>query len=206
MSIYSKEIIRNILIILTIIGLSLTDAQSEEWRLKPEQSSLNYLSSKLIPGSLTTIFEKNKFEKFSGRISNNNEAHLIIDMASVNTGIEIRNQRIMEHVFLTKQYPQAELSLKLPNLENMAPVSDHKINAILSMRGKQQNISTIVRISQLTDLSGKKQLLVQNITPVLIKSEDYQMQEGFEKLREIAKLFKIPTTIPVNFSFLFVSS
>ena len=187
-----------VLSVLTILFLA--DATASEWKLDNDQSSLTYLSSKLVPESLVAIFEPNRFEKFSGSITAQGKVDVTIDMASVKTGVDIRDQRVMEHVFMVKRYPQATVSLSLPAklLATGTSGTLHRFKASLMMRGVRKDIYTTIRIDRLDNT-----LLVQSVSPLLVNALDYGMVDGFEKLRELVGLFNIPTTIPVSFSFVF---
>ena len=84
------------------------------WTLDPERSSVTYLSSKMAAESYAAIFEPNRFRRFSGGIGDDGEARVVIDLGSVDTGVERRDERVKEHVFMVAKHPQATVSLSLP--------------------------------------------------------------------------------------------
>ena len=54
-------------------------------------------------------------------------------------------------------------------------------------------------------VSGLKDngLQVHTLSPILVKAVDFGLIEGIEKLRTVAKLSSIDTTIPVTFTLVF---
>ena len=176
------------------------------WTLDPERSSVTYLSSKMVAESYAAIFEPNRFHRFSGVIGDDGEARVVIDLGSVDTGVEIRDERIREHVFMVARYPQATLSLSLPRAaqRGMAPgeTALHRLSATLAMRGQSHSLDARVRVTGL----DRGALMVETVEPVLLDAKAYGMLEGFQTLKGLVGLFNIPTTIPVSLSAVFVRS
>ncbi|MDD9805865.1 MAG: YceI family protein [Gammaproteobacteria bacterium] len=176
------------------------------WTLDPERSSVTYLSSKMAAESYAAIFEPNRFRRFSGGIGDDGEARVVIDLGSVDTGVEIRDERVKEHVFMVAKHPQATVSLSLPRAarRGMAPgeTALHRLTATLAMRGQSHPLDAQVRVTGL----GGGALLVETVEPVLLDAKAYGMLDGFETLKGLVGLFNIPTTIPVSLSAVFVKS
>ena len=64
-----------------------------EWTLSPD-SSVKFLSTKN-----TNITEVHEFTQVSGSVSDQGSAKIAIDLSSVETGIEIRNERMQSMLF-----------------------------------------------------------------------------------------------------------
>lgn len=182
--------------------LPATSVATQRWALDASQSSLTYLSSKMIGETFNTTIEPNRFKELSGTIAANGQVEIMVDMNSVDTGIEIRNERVRKYVFVTEQYPYAKITLSLPD------VSAHKdqsraVKVQLVMRGQNKDITASVYVRRYFTASGKEILVAQSASPILLNAVNYGMLDGFEKLRGLAKLFNITTTIPVSFHLLF---
>src|SRR5690606_31654272 len=90
-----------------IVALLLSSAAQAEWTLDNEASAFYYVTSKA-----GAVSELNSFGNLSGTIADDGSATLSIDLASVNTAIEIRDQRMRDIVFKVGEFPRAEVALK----------------------------------------------------------------------------------------------
>ena len=176
-----------------------------DWQLDPKQSSLQFISSKLVQKSFGVVFEVNQFDKFSGSIDQK-QAWLTIETASVNTRVPMRDERIRKHVLQSIRYPQArvQININAQAVEKIKLGSIHtqEINGTLTLANQTRPISArvdIVRIDANT-------LMVQTQAPILFDAKQYQMEEGFLKLKQFVNLFNIPTTIPINLRLVFKRS
>ena len=68
-----------------------------DWNLVTEESKLNFISIKA-----SNIAEIHSFKKISGSVKENGEAQLTINLASLETLIPIRNERMGKLLFETK--------------------------------------------------------------------------------------------------------
>ncbi len=171
-----------------------------DWTVARDRSEITYLSSKMT-GGFSTIFENNRFTNFSGDISDDGEVVLNIDVNSVDTGVAIRNERVIEHVFDAAKHPQATVTLSVGDatVKRYPPGYTRTVEASLTMRGVSRRVTGEVSVTQAND-----GLLVQTTSPILVNAVDYGMLDGFETLKDLVKLFNIPTTIPVSFKLVFV--
>ncbi len=168
------------------------------YELDASQSSLFFVSSKKLH-----VLETHHFDLMAGEISSDGDASLRLGLDSVATGIDIRNQRMREHLFDTANFAQAEIlaSVDLAQLYAMAlgDVAEIELTALLNLHGFTQPIQTTVRVTKLENQS----LLVQNTHPIMLLADDYGLSEGVETLRQLAGLDVISHSVPVNFTLLF---
>jgi len=179
----------------TAVLLSLMSASAfADWTLDNEQSTVSFVSVKK-----GTVMEAHHFNTISGNLSEAGKFSLNIELSSVNTAIAIRDQRMSEHLFETSQFSHATINALIP----AALLSSLKANKTikttlsseLSLHGQTLPISVIVSITKLTDGS----LLVASVKPAIIKAADFELVKGIEKLRQLAGLPSISTTVPVSF-------
>lgn len=173
-------------------------AEPQSWLLDTQKSSLWFVSTK----KLHTL-ENHTFTSLAGAITAEGDASLAITMDSIESAIDIRNERMREHLFETSMYPEAEvmMSVDVAELAQMpagaSEVSD--ISALLNLHGVSVPVQAQVRISKLPDGA----LLVNNLQPILLAAADFNLDTGIETLKQLAGLSSISYTVPVNFHLLF---
>ena len=169
-----------------------------DWQLINADSQLSFVSIKT-----THIAERHSFSRLSGRIEESGRAHLTVDLGSVNTGIEIRDQRMRDLLFNIVEIPNAKFT------------TDLNVNAANALRaGEQTNllVQGELRVNKLsvdieTELSvvrlAENRVIVSTKTPMLLNASSLGLAEGVEQLRAIANLPDISLAVPVTFQLLF---
>jgi polyisoprenoid-binding protein YceI len=173
-------------------------AAQGDWTLDAEASQLNFVSIKS-----GDIAEVHHFSGLSGSVSEDGTAELVIDLATVETGILIRNERMREHLFQTDTYPQATLTaeIDLAALYDLAPgdQTELTLDGVLDLHGVQLPISADVLVS---DLNGSR-VIVSTQGPVMIHAEDFNLQAGLDTLQDLAGLPSITPAVPVTATLVF---
>lgn len=164
------------------------------WQLNQENSSINFISVKK-----EHITENHYFDKFSASISEEGNVNLEIALSSVNTKIDIRNERMKEHLFNVSVTPTATFTTQV-NMKEIAqlPVGESKAMQVageVNLHGQSQNVTLKALV---TKLSNEK-ILVVSQESLIIKAQDFGLVAGINKLQELAKLPSITHTVPVNF-------
>mgnify|MGYP003113257904 CR=1 FL=1 len=172
-----------------------------DWQLAAGESHLNFVSVKS-----GTIAEAHSFSGLSGSVTPDGNAELVIDLATVRTGIDIRDERMREHLFETETYPDARVTLPVDvaALEAdgvLQPGDRVAINAeaTLDLHGMSVPLETHLTVTRLSD----DRVLVETSVPVLLHVEDFGLGGGLETLREIAGLPGIAPVTPVTVSLVF---
>ncbi len=169
-----------------------------DWQLNKELSTLSFTSVKK-----EHIAENHHFEQLDASITKNGNVTLTIDLASVNTNIPIRDQRMKEHLFNTAMFPKATFSSQLSsNLISQLAIGQsekHQIKGKVDLHGHVQEVSAAVLLTKISD----NKLLVVSLKPLLINASQYSLVVGINKLRELAKLPSIGQTVPVSFALSF---
>jgi polyisoprenoid-binding protein YceI len=183
---------------LTLLGLGLFCGQSfAAWQLDNEKSSLHFISTKK-----EHISEVHQFTQLNGSVSDDGQLRVEIALASVETNIDIRNQRMREKLFMVDKMPTATLSAKLPETLLNLPVGGSTvvtISAKLTLNGQSENIDVAVQVSRLS----AQTLMADSVKPILINAADYKLAEGIEILKGLAGLPSISLAVPVNFNLSF---
>lgn len=175
--------------------LSLTSLNvSADWQVDNTHSVVSFISVKK-----TNVMEAHYFKSLSGRLSDAGTFSLAIDLASVETNVAIRNQRMQAHLFEQDKFANAFVSASIAP----STLAQLKVNQTVSMpltgqldlHGETQPIELLVSVTKLSDSS----LLVASQKPVMIYASQFNLVEGIEKLRQLANLPSIATTVPVSF-------
>lgn len=187
--------IKSILIFLLSLYSSFSFA---DWVLVPEDSNLTFVSIKK-----DKVGEIHNFSELEGVIRKNGEVFLDIKLASVETNIPIRNERMKTYLFETDAFPSAKIMGKV-ELSKVAKLKKgsyyHVEQAVeLTMHGKTKNLVAHLQVFKLND----NQIQVSTLNPVLINASDFVLSDGIAKLQELAKLPSIAHVVPVNFNFVF---
>ena len=165
------------------------------WSLDNDSSSLSYVTNKAA-----AISEVNTFTVLKGGITDAGQATLAIDLSSVDTEIEIRNQRMREIVFETDHYASAIVTLDVSdlNLSAMAngDIVRQSVEAELSLHGLTERVDADVVVVKTSD--GGVQ--VSSSSPILVNAGTFGLADAVEELKEIAGLPSINPNVSVSFS------
>ncbi len=173
-----------------------TPALAESWTLAPAGSHLAYGSIKK-----DTLGEVNSFTGLSGHVTPGGKAEVEIDLSSIETNIDIRNERMIEHVFrkagtasLTAEFDMAEVSGL-----SVGETTTVDAQAVLSLSGTDVAFDAEMFVARLTET----QVMVSTNDMVFISTEDAGVNAGVDKLMEIASLPGITRTVPVTARLIF---
>ena len=174
--------------------LASVSAQAGEWMLNNEQSQLSFISTKKV-----NVAEVHQFGTLSGGLNEAGQFTMEIDLASVDTGIEIRDSRMKEFLFDIVDFPKAVISASVePEMVTNLPVGESMASTIdgqLNLHGQQHPLSINVLVTKVSE----QELLVVSSQPLVLNAADYELVQGVEKLRELAGLPSISYAVPVSF-------
>ncbi|MGZ9898099.1 YceI family protein [Shewanella gaetbuli] len=181
-------------LIVSILSVLAHPVFAANWQVDNDLSSVSFISTKK-----GDIAEVHKFKQVSGTLDEQGKFSLTIDLASVDTGISIRDERMQGLLFEVAQYPTLTLSASVPpKLVNDLAVGSTTvadIEATIDLHGQQQKKVFKVLVAKLSD----KKLMVTSLAPVVVQAQDFGLVAGVEKLRAIAGLSSISLAVPVSF-------
>ena len=176
------------------VALVLSGASAwADWQLDSSQSTLTFLSDKNAG-----VVEQHAFEVFEVAVSQAGEIRAEIELASVETRIGIRNERMRDMLFQVAEFPKATLNGSLGELDLASVGAVPQMASIpltLSLHGSAQTLVADVWVSQ-----AEGALYVSTVNPILVRAADFGLAEGIEALRAVAGLKTIGQTVPVSFS------
>ena len=186
---------RNTLVVSLFAGLlAITaEAAAASWTLNNDLSRLSFVSIKA-----TDIGEVHKFTQLRGSIADG-KVSVSINLASVDTLIPIRDERMQQVLFETEIFPSAEISAAInpATLNELAAgsVATMAVEANLALKGQ-----TVPLTAQLLAVrAGENKVVIASLQPVLLTAAAAGLTDGVEKLREIAGLPNISQAVPVSF-------
>ena len=171
---------------------------SADWQLLNKDSQLNFISTKNIK-----VSEIHHFSNLSGSLTSAGELSVDIDLASVETGIDIRNSRMREKLFMVENFPKATLTASLPKeivAFTKGQAGTFTIPAKLSVLGQHKDIEVKVQVTK----TDHNRFVATSVQPVMISAEDYGLQEGIDWLQNVAGLSSISPNVPVTFNLTFI--
>jgi len=184
-----------------ILLASLPLAAQADWQLKAEDSALYFVSIK--SGS---IAETHHFKKLDGLVDPAGKLELLIDLTSVDTAVDIRDERMRELLFDTGQFAQAQLTgeLDASEYQNLKPGESVRIepSLTLSLHGQSQELDASLTLTKAANGS----LRAMTRTPVIVNAGDFGLLEGLEKLRGLAGLPSIAQAVPVTAELVFTET
>jgi hypothetical protein len=171
------------------------------WDLDNSRSKVSFVSTKAID-----IAEVHHFSMLVGRLSSNGKAVLTIELASVETGIPVRNERMSEMLFETNKFPLATVRTRvgMDVIDAMAAGGSTRMAAELEvdLHGVRVAIEATLVVAKLDENT----LMVTSSEPVILNAGTVELSAGIESLREVASLPSIGNAVPVYFNLTFVQS
>jgi polyisoprenoid-binding protein YceI len=180
-------------LVLTLLLLAPCGMAWAGWDLDSTTSRVNFVSVKN-----NAVGELHSFTSLIGFITNSGKAEVTIDLGSVETSIDLRNQRMREQLFEITTFPTAKVSAQLdPAVLAVATdggVLTADLPVTLSLHGHDKALTIpVVVIGE----SGKH-LRVFSAKPVLINAADFGLDAGVQALQKVAGLQAISTSVPVT--------
>ncbi|CAB0150177.1 hypothetical protein PSI9734_00743 [Pseudidiomarina piscicola] len=173
---------------------SLSPVRADTWQLDPEQSNLNFVS---VKNDFTA--ETHTFNQLNGELKGE-KLRISIPVASLDTSIAIRNERMLEHLFSANEFATVSATADVPATIYRAASATVSVPAVIpltvTIAGQTAQLDANVQITRLST----DRLRATTTQPLLINSRQFQLAEGINKLREIAGLERIDYVIPVTFS------
>jgi hypothetical protein len=171
------------------------------WTLDPAGSRLAYVSIKA-----GEVAENNRFDTLSGSVAADGTATLEIALASVNTGVDIRNERMREIFFEVADNPSATVTAKLDPAAFAGLAVDQSITrplkATVALKGASSEIETEVLVTRVTP----DRVIVVPTAPVIVSTDMFGLTDELGELRALAQLPSITPAVPVTFTLAFVRS
>ena len=179
-----------------LLSLTLLSTQAfAAWQLDNDASQLSFTSIKK-----NSIAENHHFEQLSAQIDDN-QLSMVIELASIESLIPIRNERMQKMLFNVTQFPTAVIEADLAPYLGSLKLGHQVLKSVpvtLNLHGQKQQL-----MLDLVVVQTARQLIVSPTKAVLVNAADYKLEQGIEALRKIAGLDSIAQSVPVTFNLVF---
>ncbi|MCV2885814.1 YceI family protein [Aestuariibacter sp. AA17] len=174
-----------------------SSAALANWSLDNDASSLHFVTTKNVH-----VSEINHFGLLEGTLSSDGKLSVAINLASLDTMIDIRNTRMRDMLFDVANNQHATLTADISHslfTMKAGETRQIQVEGNLSLMRKSKAIPFDIQVTKLID----NQLLATSIKPVLIDARDFGLNGGVDALQKIAGLSNISYTVPVSFNLIF---
>lgn len=169
-------------------------AHADDWTLDSERSTLHFVSVKN-----DNVAEIHRFTELTGEM-NDGELKVTIPVASLDTAIPIRNERMLEHLFNADEYATVTATASIPteiyNLETATGTLPVVVPITVFIAGEAVEVDAALQVTKL----DADHVVATTSQPVLISAKEFGLVKGINKLQEIAGLQAIDHVIPVTFT------
>ena len=171
------------------------------WVIDPAGSYVGFASVKN-----DLIAENHSFTDVTGIIEDSGNAKIVIALASVETLIPIRNERMRAVLFEVAQYPHLTVTSNL-NLDNFTSLGlgeseTDTIDLGVNLHGTDLSKNVLIKVTRSSDTSYE----VTSLGPIVIHASQFSLSDGLESLRKVAGLQSIDLMVPVTFDLRLVES
>lgn len=178
---------------LSLLAVLISAPSFADWALQPDQSQVYFSTVKK-----DTVAETHQFKTLQGSATADGQFTVAIDLASAETGVPIRNERIAQFLFETTKFTQATgkgtINLAAVSKQTIGSSQTVKVPVTFEIHGK--TISKDVNLL-ITKISGK-QVDVSTPAPIFLNAADFELSAGIEKLKELATVSSISPIVPVT--------
>lgn len=177
-----------------LIGLTASVCASAHWTLDNSASRLSFVTIKA-----GDIGEVHHFKSLTGELQEGGSLAVTIRLASVDTLIPIRDERMQKFLFETELFPTATFAANIDmSTVGSVPVGKSQnmdISGTLTVRDVPIPLNLNVMMTRVNN----KDVVVSTLQPAIVSARSLGLSEGVEKLRELAGLPSISDAVPVTF-------
>ena len=145
------------------------------------------------------IGESNSFKTISGSIDDSGHISIDIDLASVDTQLELRDERMRDIVFKVAINPYAKLTgdmnLQVHNDQEVGTSRVIEATIGLELVGEKIDHDVMLVVTRLSE----NKVMVTPHGVIFIDADDYELLDALEELRVLAGLDTIESVVPMSF-------
>lgn len=171
-------------------------ALADGWTLDGASSNLSF-------GSIKSEYngESHSFKDITGSVSESGAVELVVDLTSVETNIDIRNERMIEHVFKAAKTATINAQIDMDALGALG-VGDSKIMEVtgtVNVVGAEVELDAEMFVMRVSEDSA----MVASNGLIFLDVEEAGLNAGVDKLMELAGLESITRSSPVTMRLMF---
>jgi len=178
--------------LLSVLLLLASPLALAEWQLDGDTSRISFVSVKR--GKMAEV---QRFDQLSGQIDDKGAVRLVVPLASIDSGLALRDERMRNTFFEIERYPEATISsqLDLSHYDDLqvGQSRPETIDFNLDLHGQQRRLKAEVLVSR----PSEARIEVTTLEPLVLKLIDFDLEERLEPLKAIANLPSITPEVPV---------
>jgi polyisoprenoid-binding protein YceI len=183
-----------------LLALQVGVAQAASWNLDAQHSELHFVTTKAGKPGIAAIEEVQSFTAFTGVLDGSGQVQLTVDLASVQTQVPLRDQRLRDMLFKVTEHPRAQFAAQfdmsaLKGLKT-GQFKDVSVSGTLAINGTKQPLDANLRVIKLAHGA----LLVSTRQPIVVDLQKFNLSEGVSALQDVMALNVLSATAPVSFS------
>jgi polyisoprenoid-binding protein YceI len=188
------------LLVMASCGHGPTNLTSTGMSVDAANSSMSFVTTKAGATGVGGVVEVSRFSRFSGGLATDGAIRLEVDLASVDTGVGIRDDRLRTLLFNVAVTPKAIFTAKLDpallaGLAANGP-ADMELAGNLSLVGQSRPVEAKLRVTRPT----AQTLQVSTRAPIVVDAQQFGLKPGVEALREVMGLSFLASSAPVTFN------
>ena len=181
-------------ILVCTVTLLFSSAAMADWTLDAGNSNISYGTIKN-----GAIGESNTFKTISGKLDDSGHINIDIALASVETLLELRDERMRDIVFKVTENASAKLTgdMSLQDHNDQEIGTSRVIEAAINLElvGEKIELDVMLVVTRLAE----NKVLVTPHGVLFVDADDFELAGAIETLRELAGLDTIATVVPMSF-------
>lgn len=173
-------------------------AAAARWLLDGTNSTFHFVTVKKNTAGVETP-ENITFSQLQGTVAANGQATLTIPLASISSGVDLRNTRLKEILFESQYLPSLHFTTQfdLAAIDVMAAgsIKVQSVTGNLVLHGIAKSVVFDVLIVK----HANNSVSFSPLRPIVINSTDFDLNAGIEALRALMSLSTIGEKVPVYF-------
>lgn len=171
------------------------------WHLDAANSSINFTSVKN-----GDIFEQHTISGLEGEADFSGEFLIVVDMNTIETNIDIRNERMRDFLLETVTWPTATISGSFDPAAFEDLSVGERLMAFFPVDVYLHGVHKEMEIEATVFREAWDRVIVVSVTPVRIDAADFNLVAGLETLRGLVGLDEISPVSQISFALTFEGS
>jgi polyisoprenoid-binding protein YceI len=185
---------------LALAALLICTTSQAAWRVDSGQSTFSFTTTKAARPGAAALAEVQTFRQIGGSVGDDGKLVFDVDLASVETNIGLRNERLKDMLFKVADHPKAVFTSavdmqRVRALHRGASV-DIDVSGELAVSGIARPLTASLRVVKLANGA----LYVGTRLPIVVNLNDYGLQDQVEALRTLMNLDVLASSAPVSFT------
>lgn len=164
------------------------------WEVVSEESNLAFISIKK-----GHVAEVHSIESIMGTVSEDGAARIVLDAASVRSGVDIRQERLRDILFQAATFSEVVITADLDLSEFKDLAVGQSTSSFTSGDVSIVGQSLPIDFDAIVTRIGEDRVVVVPTEPIIVDASEIGLVEAVEELRKIAKLDAISYAAPVSF-------